>query len=138
MISDVARARVRARFEADMTDAVTVTRAVAGVFDEASGETVVPAGTAVYSGKARLAPISPSGDVSLGDGEIPQRQGQAQLPWDSAPVHINDLLTVQSAQDPQLAQTTWRVVGVDGGGAWMAKRTLTLSGWYANEQWAGS
>lgn len=138
-ITDAIRAQVRSRMEGDMVDEVLVQRGDAGTFDPTTGVTTgMTNAVTVYQGKARLPKVSPSGDISLGDGEIPSRQVECQIPWDSAPVFINDVVSIVTSIDPQLAGSTWRVAGVDGGGSFMAFRTLSLVGWYSNQIWQAS
>jgi hypothetical protein len=139
IISDYARQKVRDRFARDMIDTVLIQRGALGAFDPSTGETTGMSGAiTVYAGAARLTVVTPSGDVSLSDGEIFQRQGSCQIPWNAPTPYVNDLLSIQASQDPDLVGTSWRVLGVDGGGSWGVLTTLTITGWYPSTTWAPS
>lgn len=139
VISDTARDRVRAKCARDQIDAIVVQRGGPGVFNPTTGETTGMSNpVAVYTGQARFTPANPAGDVSVGDGEIPQRQASVQVLLDSTVFAINDLVTVTAQQDPTLVGSTWRVTGVDGGGSWGVLRTLALVGWYPSNEWDGT
>lgn len=139
IITDIARTKVRARFASDQIDQVLIQRGGPGTTDP---DTLVTTGMSnpvtVYEGRARVTRVTPSGTVEVGEGEISQRTVDIQVPFDVTAVHVDDTVTIVSAEDEALAGSAWRVTGVDGGGSWNVLTTLTCSGWYPSSYWSGS
>lgn len=140
MITDTARSRVRTRLESYQVDTVTILRGVQGTLDPLTGLVGgLGSATTVYSGQARIKLVNPTGFVALGEGQVPQRQVSVSIPWDVTVPIVDDLVQVVAAQDaPLLVGTTWRVVGVAGGGIWAAVRELSCTAWGHSSYWSGS
>lgn len=140
-ITDEDRALVREYTEGNMDSAVLVQRGSTGpgVMDPVTLEVsgfVSP--ETVYTGIARIPPVSPSGTVSVGEGQVSVRQVTISIPHDADQVHTDDIVGILATQDQDLVHTTWRVIGVEGGGAFMAYRHLTCTAWYPSTYWDGT
>jgi len=109
-----------------MQDTVTIRRPGGAAFNETTGEyTDTP--TAVYSGKARIAPPSVT-EATAGDAELQRHDALAWIPLTADAIERGDVLTVDTARlDATLADRTYVVVGIDAH-SHVARRVLYLEG----------
>ncbi len=137
-ISSSDRDEVR-RFTNDpthMASQIVVLRGSLGTLDTATGLVGGLSGAeTVYSGKARIRPLSQPTPVSLGGGEIAQRDTVISIPIDAPVPHRDDLIRVVSDDDVDLDTRIFRVLGADGGGIFGDARRVGCSGWYQNRYW---
>lgn len=116
-ISALARRLVRRQVDQTLTAYVVITRGSTRTLNATTGMLSSTPGTIIYSGAARIPTISAEGAVNVGEGSLNQRSTVVTIPWDAPVPKRDDLLTVvqDTLADPNLAENTWRVVGVDGG-----------------------
>lgn len=103
--------------EGQMTAEGTVTRqADATGFDEASGRSVYPSATPVYTGPMRVQASQRLGSQqTMGDRLVPIKRYQVAIPVGTAAVLVNDVVTVTAATDPEQVGLTLIVIEVTGG-----------------------
>lgn len=138
-ISAFARAAVRKRVEAQMTATVQILRGQLGAMDP----TTLKVGglqnsTVIYEGNARIHTLSGEGSLSLGDGQIDQRQVVISIPWD-APIPQRDDVVIIGNDDE--ADTTvdglaLRIVEVAGGTLFGDARRLSCVAWGPSRYWS--
>lgn len=124
-----------------MTATITITRGQLGVFDATTGRVGgLQSGTTIYSGKARIHTVSGEGSISIGEGQIDQRQAIISIPWDASPVPARDDLIVVSDDgnlDADMVSRSLRVVEVEGGSLFFDARRLSCVSWYPSRHWTG-
>jgi hypothetical protein len=76
------------------------------------GSYIPPAATIIYTGPARVTPRTTSERVAVvGDQRITVREYMVAIEWDSD-IHVDDITTVDDAQDPELVGKKLRVTDV--------------------------
>lgn len=147
-ISDVARAKVRARVESTMDALVTILRGGRGSLDPSTLLVSGMAGaTTVYDdpassgkgGKAHLHVVTGQGSVATGAGNIDMRQVVVAIPWSAPAPRRDDVVWVRSpGQDTGLAGAALRVVEVSGGGLFGDARRASCTLWGTSPSWTGA
>lgn len=122
---------------AQRLDQVTVRRGPAElVTDPVTLQATPAAQTTVWSGPAHCKPASAAGDVTLGESDLATRSMTVSIPPDTPRIAVNDVVSVDVAEDPDLARgSTWRVTSVGGGGFWSAYRSLFCVEQYPSNYW---
>lgn len=82
------------------------------VFDPATGTYTDPAATEVYSGPAQIIPTGSDRVVDFGERATSLRQYDVTVVGLAQAVHVEDLVTVTAADDPQLDGLELRVLDV--------------------------
>lgn len=82
------------------------------VFDPDTGTYTAPADLAVYAGACQVLPVAADRVVQFGDGPTSLRQYEVTLTGLAATVHVEDLVTVTAAADPNLDGLELRVLDV--------------------------
>lgn len=152
VVSEAAKARVRAYTERNMDGLVTILRGGKGALNRDTGEVSGMTGVVQIYGdkppitgqigtkgaKARIHPVTGQGSISLGPGQINLRQTTISIPW-SAPVPQRDdiVLVRNGGADQTLNGTALRVVEVSGGGLFGDARRLSCTLWGKSSMWDG-
>lgn len=122
----VQRGRVLA--ESLMTDACTITEAGTGdpIYDPVTDTYQYPAVTVVYDGKCRVRPArTEDRSRDAGADVVTTRSSVISIPMDVTAVSVDAVVLITaSAQDPALADTRFRVVGVTKGSQVTARRLV--------------
>jgi len=133
------QADVRAYAEANMVDAVLITRPSGPpVLNQSTGILAPASATTIYSGKARVHPVSPSGVVGTGEGNIAQRQVTITIPQAAPDAEVDDLVEITAQLDSALVGSYWRVLGASTGGAFAAFASYECSAWDKSSYWSGN
>jgi hypothetical protein len=131
-----------ADFVADLLEGtITVHRQGLAAMDPVTLEVAATSGGVVYSGPARVPIVTPSGPVSVGEGQIPQRTVGFTVPLGAGDFRNDDTVTIDAmpdGSDTTLVGSAWRVTGVSGGGAFGALCKLTATQWFRNGRWDGT
>lgn len=127
-VSNLARALVRARVEAQMLATVQILRGALGTLNRATG---IVSGltnvTVIYSGMARIHGVSGAGSISVAQAPLDQRQVTISIPWGTPLIpQRDDLLQVSldDDADPSLDAQTFRVGEVSAGSLFGDARRL--------------
>lgn len=104
---------MRSTVEDTYVDACTIRAATAHVFDRNTGTYTDTAGSSVYSGACRFAPLG-SRTIAVGEEPLTLHQYRVRLPWDTTGVEVDHLVTVDVSNDPHLDGRVLRVIDVQG------------------------
>lgn len=138
-VSDTARALVRRRAEAQMTDSVTVRR---GSFGEMNPITLKVQGlegaAVIYAGIARAAVATPSGTYSVGEGQLASQQLSISVPANAPELRVDDVVTIDATTDSDLAGEVWRIIGLSRGGGFNESRKFNCAATVKSRYWTGT
>lgn len=140
-VSNLSRALVRKRVEAQMLASIQILRGTLGTLDRStglvSGLTNV---TVIYSGIARIHGVQGAGSISVAQAPLDQRQATISIPWDAAIPQRDDLLQValDDAADPTLDAQTFRVGEVWAGSLFGDARRLSCTQVAPSRWWSPS
>ena len=108
---------MRARAEALMVDACSVTRAGAdaAAFNPATGGYTQPDPVDVYAGKCRVQVTDALNEQTpeYGGREVTLQQAIVSVPIDATGIQVGDVVTITAANyDPELVGVTYRVLAI--------------------------
>lgn len=127
---------VRARALANMTAQVRIVRAAKATMDTTSLHLTAVLASTIYEGVARVYSTQGSAPIYAGEGIIATSGTQVSLPYDAAIPRVDDVVLVLAfGSDPELADDTFQVKDVGGGGLIRATRLLTCVAYQANRWW---
>lgn len=115
----VAEGKMRAR--------VLIKRKVTPTFDYSTGALTDPDST-VYEGKASIGTLNAAQQMLLGEEVEFYSTASVEIPVNSPPPKIDDVLVVLAAPDPLLVGRRFRVLDVGGGGDLPTSITMTVVG----------
>lgn len=99
-----------------MTATCTIRRPATGVYDPATLQYGPADGDTIYSGPCRILMRPRAQNPADLAGQITTtRSYQVSIEWDAATIHVNDVVTVDTASDPRLAGKPLRVTDVQYG-----------------------
>lgn len=141
MPSGLSRAAVRRRVEQAMTYRIAILRGALGELDVETGLVGgITDVNLVYRGPARIRTVRGGGTISVGGGEVAQRDTIISIPIDSPNVPVRDDLVqvvTDGGADAYLDTRIFRILSVDGGSLYGDARRMECSGWYQSRQWSG-
>lgn len=133
-VSAYSRSWIKRRAEAHMTDTIKVIRAGSQVLDRTTGMSVATDQSTIYWGNARIHEVQDSGYIVLGESDIPVKQVDVSIPFDSFPVpDRDDVVLIITSVDPDLVGRKLRVIQVDAAGLLPPARKMTCT-WIADNQ----
>lgn len=113
--------------EGNMISTVDVTRPADPVFDSTTG-LLSEASSEVYSGKARITPIT--GPIEQSTGDIPTffQSCYVSVPLGAPVPRVDDVVTITAHLDPAAVGRAFRVTDVASGGEIPVVRRLACTG----------
>lgn len=116
-----------------LVDTCTINEPPDTEFDPDEGTYADTIGDEVYFGRCWVRPTGGQRVVDVGEGAQSLRTFDVTLPWDTTGITINQLVTVNSSDDPHMIGRVLRVVDVQGGSDTAYRRlvcedTLTVEG----------
>lgn len=136
-----AQAIVRKKMLAQMASTITITRPTSPVFDTTTGlMTAHDTGTPVWSGPARIHPVSGGGQTFLGSEDTVMRTANFSIMEEgSEGLRVGDLVKVDDTPDDQaLVGREFRVLDVSLGGILDPVRTLATQAIEPNPFWTNA
>lgn len=125
----VAAPLVQARTEAEMLDAVTITRTTGKPgFDRATGKPTAAATQTVYSGKAHVWQVTGGTSYELGEEPTGAASTYIAIPLGAALPQRLDEVSINVSMDPQIIGRRFTVDSVSVGGLIPASRRLEVTG----------
>ena len=124
--------------ESNMRSTVSVLRKPEPVYDPASGRVASADPEVIYSGVARIAPVTGPLSYVLGDESQQFQQAMVSIPavTDDLPA-VKDLVVVSAHPgDPTVVGRVFQVLDVEAGGQWLASRRLQVVGVQEAPYWS--
>jgi hypothetical protein len=136
-LSETARRIVTAQMQQIRIDRVMILRGFTGALDPDTGLVGGLSQTRlVYTGQARCHLSGASGTVAVGEGQLAQQQMVITIPPVTDLPRVDDQVTITFTADAKLLEgSTWRVLGIQGGGVWNVYRQLTCGAWVRSAYW---
>lgn len=118
---------MRRRAELMMTSTIRIFHPGNPVFDSTTGMTGGGTPTNIYQGPARIFTMTGS-PAPLGDQVVSMNQTVVSIPYNSPLPRVDDVVEIQTNDDPALVGRNYRIVDVEEGGIASPVRHLTVSG----------
>lgn len=123
-ITDAMLTQARAAQNAIMTSRVRINQPGKTVYDPHAGQEVPAEGDMVYTGRARIQPVTETTTrVIAGGGETVIRDRYvAAVPWDVAGIMPGQILTITQAQAAETVGQRYQITSVDRGDGFATAR----------------
>lgn len=115
--------QLRTTVERFFVDTCTIRTSVAPAFDPDAGYSD-DTGDTVYSGRCWVRPYRDRRVVEVGEDVTTLHLYTVRLPWDTTGVEVDQLVTVDTSDDPHMIGRVLRVVDVQGGSATPDRRLV--------------
>lgn len=123
------RALAQAYAEGNMTYVVRITRPVDNVFDRPTGRLINPRDPVIEDDcPGHLYVVDGGQTFTLGDEPVYYANTRLSIPLGKARPHVNDLVKILQAPDPETVGRIFRVTGVSTAGMLPVVHTMNLSG----------